>query len=146
MIWGCISHNRRGPLICIPPDKRKGADYVELILAGPLWDFYVEEYEAKGQVLVMEDGAPIHRTKLAKEFRAKNFMETIPHPAQSPDINPIEHAWKQLKTLVNERPQRPRNLDELWVALQEEWEKIDLDFINSLVHSMPKHVRAVYKV
>ena len=73
-------------------------------------------------------------------------METIPHPAQSPDINPIEHAWKQLKTLVNERPQRPRNLDELWVALQEEWEKIDLDFINSLVHSMPKRVRAVYKV
>jgi len=37
----------------------------------------------------------------------------------------------------------PRNVDELWTALQEEWEKIDMDFINSLVESMPDHVQAV---
>ena len=144
MVWGCISYNRRGPLGLIPSDKRSGVDYVELVLAGPLWDFYVEEYEEKGQVLVMEDGAPIHRSKVAKKFRSKNSMETFPHPAQSPDANPIEHVWKWLKVLVNKCPQHPRNLDELWLALQEEWEKIDLAFINSLVYSMPKCVQAVY--
>jgi hypothetical protein len=93
----------------------------------------------------MEDGAPIHRSKAANQFRSSNFVESIPHPAQSPDLNPIEHVWKRLKVLVNGRAHRPRNPDELWVALQEEWEKIDVDFINSLVCSMPRHVEAVYK-
>jgi transposase len=71
-------------------------------------------------------------------------METIPYPPQSPDLNPIEHVWKRLKVLVNKRPTRPRNPEELWIALQEEWLNIDIDFINSLIDSMPRHVHAVY--
>jgi transposase len=145
MVWGCIAYGQRGPLVRIPPDRRKGLDYVELILAGPLWDFYVEQYEEKGQVLVMEDGAPVHRSKIAKEFRSQNSLETIPHPPQSPDLNPIEHVWKRLKVLVNERPNRPTNAEELWVALREEWLKIDINFINSLIDSMPRRTRAVYE-
>jgi transposase len=59
-------------------------------------------------------------------------------------MNPIEHVWKQLKVLVNKRPIRPQNVDLLWVALQEEWLKIDNDFINSLIDSMPHCVQALY--
>ena len=40
----------------------------------------------------------------------------------------------------------PRNVDELWKALQEKWAKIDVEFINNLVKSMPKHAQAVYEV
>ena len=145
MVWGCISYGKRGPLVRIPSDKRKGPDYVDIILAGPLWDYYVERFNAMGAALVMEDGAPVHRAKVAKAFRTQNCMESIPHPPQSPDLNPIEHVWKRLKVLVNKRPTRPRNLDELWLALQEEWLKIDIDFINSLIDSMPRRVKAVYK-
>jgi hypothetical protein len=46
--------------------------------------------------------------------------------------------------LVNKRPIRPQNVDLLWVALQDEWLKIDNDFINSLIDSMPHHVQALY--
>jgi hypothetical protein len=143
MVWACFSHGRLGPLVRIPKDKRTGADYVQNVLAGTLWDFYSELYEEKGRVAIVEDGAPIHRSKLAKTFRAEHLIEVLPHPAQSPDLNPIEHIWTRLKTGINRRPVIPKNVDELWVALQEEWAKVDIDFINNLVKSMPDRVQAV---
>ena len=143
MIWGCIAFGKRGPLIQIPPNRRKGTDYVSLVLSGPLWEFYTELVEEKGAALVMEDGAPIHRSKVAKDFRVAHLIETLPHPAQSPDLNPIEHVWKRLKVGINKRPIRPKNLVELWVALKEEWEKVDVSFINDLVKSMPRRAQAV---
>jgi transposase len=115
-----------------------------LVLSGPLWDFYTKLYEERGLVAVMEDGAPVHRAKVAKEFRASHKLEVLPHPAQSPDMNPIEHVWKYLKVKINERPEVPKNVDELWEALLEEWGKIDVEFINTLAMSMPDHVQAVY--
>jgi hypothetical protein len=119
-------------------------DYVELVLAGPLWDFYVETYDEMGAARVMEDGAPVHRAKVSQAFRTHNSMEVMPHPPQSPDLNPIEHVWKKLKVLVNQRQTRPQNVDQLWIALQEEWLNISVDFINSLIDSMPRRVLAVH--
>jgi transposase len=145
MVWGCVAYNRKGPLIFLPKDRRTGHDYVELILAGPLWDFYKEIYDERGVAKVMEDGAPTHTSKAAKTFREMNSLETIPHPAQSPDLNPIEHVWKQLKMAVNKRSQIPRDADSLRNALLEEWDKLDLETINRMIESMPDRVDAVLK-
>jgi transposase len=144
-VWACISYGRRGPLVRIPSDRRKGVNYVDLILSGPLWDFYMEQSEEMGAVMVMEDGAPTHWSKMAKDFHSQHSMDVLPHPPQSPDLNPIEHVWKRLKVLVNKRPIHPRNGEELWVALQQEWLKIGVDFINSLIDSMPRCVEALHR-
>ena len=96
MVWGCIAHGRRGPLVRMPKDERKGTDYVRLILAGPLWDFYRDLFDERGIMAVMEDGAPIHRCAAAKNFHANHHIEVFSHLAQSPDLNPIEHVWKRL--------------------------------------------------
>ena len=60
-------------------------------------------------------------------------------------MNPIEHVWKQLKVLVNEHPIQLANIDELWVALQEEWLNIDHTFINLLIDLMPNRVQALHR-
>jgi len=65
----------------------------------------------------MEDGAPIHQSKIAKDFCILNSMKTLPHPPQSPDLNPIKHIWKKLKILVNKHPTHPKNTEALRVAL-----------------------------
>ena len=51
MVWGCISYGRQGPLMHIPLDQRKRVNYMQLILAGPLWDYYAECYDWMGAAI-----------------------------------------------------------------------------------------------
>ena len=141
MVWGCIAYNKKGPLVFIPKDKRLGQDYVDSIMAGPLWDFYAQLYDKRGVVLVMEDNAPTHTCRSAKIFRDKNLIDIFPHLAQSPDMNPIEHVWYLIKITINKRAVRPRNEEEMRGALLEKWEKININIINKLINSMFNHVQ-----
>ncbi|KAI3353188.1 hypothetical protein L3Q82_019735, partial [Scortum barcoo] len=42
--------------------------------------------------------------------------------SQSPDLNPIEHLWRDLKMAVHQRS--PSNLTELERICNEEWQRI----------------------
>lgn len=64
-------------------------------------------------------------------------------PPKSPDLNPIEHIWSKLKLLVSARENPPQNLADLQIAIEEEWNNIQQDLINRLVHSMPARCQAV---
>ena len=64
-------------------------------------------------------------------------------PAQWPDLNPIEHAWYLLDIRVRHRPDKPRNKQDLYEKLQEEWYKLDSNTLKNLVHSMPQRCQAV---
>lgn len=63
-------------------------------------------------------------------------------PAQSPDLNPIEHIWSDLKTRLGKR-QRASNRDDLWETILEEWEMTDPSLCRRLVESMPRRCAAV---
>ena len=92
MVWGCITYNKKGPLVFIPKDRRKGVDYVELIMTGPLWDFYEELYEERGVALIMKDGASIHKYNVTNKFKQNNSLKTFSHSTQSSNMNSIEHV------------------------------------------------------
>ena len=70
MIWGCMANGKLGPLILMPKEERTGVDYVRLVLSGPLWDFYSDLMEERGQVAVMEDGAPSSTVSRYQPYRA----------------------------------------------------------------------------
>ena len=67
MVWACMVHNKLGPLVILPSGRLNGEKYVELILDGPLWEFYSEIQGERGLALSREDGSPIHRCNLAKK-------------------------------------------------------------------------------
>ena len=63
-------------------------------------------------------------------------------PAQSPDLNPIEHFWDHLERCLRDRSDPPRNLVNLEVQLKEEWEKIPRRVFLKLIDSMPQRIEA----
>jgi transposase len=53
-----------------------------------------------GKLLVLWDGAPIHRSQPVKEFLASGAAARLhlePLPAYAPDLNPDEGIWRYLK-------------------------------------------------
>ncbi|KAF9478264.1 hypothetical protein BDN70DRAFT_809090 [Pholiota conissans] len=60
-------------------------------------------------------------------------------------MNIIEHTWEFLDHRICAHNPRPRNLDKLWLVLQEEWLKLDLDYIHKLYNSIPARVLALHK-
>src|SRR5829696_1545977 len=96
--------------------------------------------------IFMEDGAPIHTAKYSKNWRQNHGIISMKWPAQSPDLNPIENIWQQLKIAIEKRKQRPRNKEELLDTLQEEWENLKKkNCLDKLIKSMPKQIREVIK-
>ena len=66
-------------------------------------------------------------------------------PAQSPDLNPIEHLWHYLKKKLNEYENPSHSLHELWERVEREWNAIDKSVCQGLIESMHRHVAVVLK-
>jgi transposase len=125
----------------MPKDRRSAKDFVELVYNGELLHFMGRV----PQGLLMEDGAPIHCSKLCGEWRQSHLLEKLDWPANSPDLNPIENLWKILKDAVQHSPNRPRNLDDMKTIIEREWRLISDTKLLQLCHSMPSRLQAVIK-
>ena len=64
-------------------------------------------------------------------------------PAQSPDLNPIEHLWHHLKVKLAQYEKPAQSVTELWERVQEKWEKIPVEVCQNLIESMPRRIAAV---
>ena len=63
------------------------------------------------------------------------------HPAKSPDFNPIELVWNDLKFYLRNNI-RPNNLQELVAAMNRFWEtKVTIEYCNSKIN----HIETVLK-
>lgn len=91
---------------------------------------------------LLEDGDPSHGIRipgLAQELRDQYCIKNHQHPAQSPDLNPIEGVWLILKERVRKRVWR--TLEELKEVVQDEWAKIDQSEIRKRIDEMPERCR-----
>ena len=75
-------------------------------------------------MILQEDNDPSYRQRsgprgAANKLREANWIATLKHPAQSPDLNPIEGLWAILKQRMRRR-KRLQTVEELKTALREE--------------------------
>jgi hypothetical protein len=63
-----------------------------------------EESKHSRRAIFQEDNDSSHGTRstnnVARELKKANSIETLQHPAQSPDLSPIEGIWNILKQQV----------------------------------------------
>lgn len=89
--------------------------------------------------LLQEDGDPSHDMRkrgLAQEYKERHNIQNLTHPAQSPDLNPIEGIW----SIIKQRLRRKifNSEEDMKEALQQEWDKITLEEIRHRIADMPR--------
>ncbi|KAK3568277.1 hypothetical protein QTP86_002767 [Hemibagrus guttatus] len=91
--------------------------------------------------VLQQDNVPKHTSKSTSEWLKKNKMKTLEWPSQSPDLNPIEMLWHDLKKVVHAR--KPSNVAEIQQFCKDEWAKIPPQRCNRLIASYRKRLIAV---
>jgi hypothetical protein len=105
----------------------------------------IEDQFIDDSCLCQHDSVPCHKARSVREWFMDNKVPEIDCPAQSPDLNSVEHLWDELERRLHSRPQCPTSLTVLAIALQVEWAVILPETFRHLVESLPGRVQAVIK-
>ena len=112
--WGCFTAGETGALHKIDGFMRMENDVASIY---PIYPHLKTSVKAWSQM-----GLPKHTSKIVAKWLKDYKVKVLEWPSQSPDLNPIEHLWAELKKHV--RAMRPTNLTQLHQLCQEEWAKI----------------------
>ena len=137
-VWGCISKRGTSPLFMFT-GIMDAKFYCEEILTKRLNPF-IDDVFPEGHRF-MQDNDPKHTSKLAKETFEKLNINWWKTPAESPDMNPIENLWHEIKERLR-NDIKPRTKEELLDGLNEVWGSITPEkcrrYISHLRKVIPK--------
>ena len=63
------------------------------------------------EVYLLQDNASAHVSEKTMDFLGNKAIETMNHPPNSPDLNPIEQIWALLKHKIEQK--NPRTKEQL---------------------------------
>ena len=89
----------------------------------------------------MQDNDPKHTSIHASDFMTENGINWWKTPAESPDLNPIENMWHELKEYIR-REVKPKTKQELIDGIVSFWETVTVEkcckYINHLKKVIPR--------
>lgn len=103
----------------------------------------VERLNTVDHWTLQQSNDPKHTSKSTKAWLRKRPWNALAWPIQSPDLNPTENLWWDLKNVVAARTLS--NITELEVFACEEWAKILIERCKKPVNTYQKHFLEVIK-
>ncbi|KFM75978.1 Transposable element Tcb1 transposase, partial [Stegodyphus mimosarum] len=142
MVWGMFSWHSLGSLIIVEGtmDQYKYAS----VLADHVHP-YMRIVFPQDDGIFQQDNARCHTAASVRAWFEEHQDEftVLPWPANSPDLNPIEHLLDHLDRVVRAMDPQPRNLAQLATALESAWLNIPENTFRDLCDSLPARLAAV---
>ena len=99
--------------------------------------------------LWLQDGDPRQNSKAARTEWEKLGCEMFSIPARSPDLNPIENLFHNIRTQLSEDAFKKKIMKEDYgqfvARIKKTFEEYPKDIINKTIASMPRRMAAVVK-
>lgn len=140
MVWGCMSARGVGTMLIVNGkiDSYKYCETIEEGIYSSLPKLFPEE-----NFVFMHDYAPAHNSKFTKEWLQDHDIEMLSWPSNSPDLNPIENLWRQMKIRIRQVHPLPRTKAELIAVIKDVWNNFPSTKCAELVKSMPERLAEV---
>ena len=122
MVWGCMGWNGVEKLVEVQ-GLIDATQYCEILDEGVMESFEKLDIPEDEQIF-QQDNDPKHTSGKADQWFQDNNVQVLEWPAQSPDINPIEHLWHHLKCQLLKYDTPPKGVHELWERVVKEWNEI----------------------
>ena len=141
-VWAGIS-KRGATKICIFSGIMDAAFYTE-ILSECLLPFLNEKFP-NGEHFFMQDNDPKHVSRTAQQFFEVQNINWWKTPPESPDLNPIENLWHELKEYLRAKV-KPKNLTELIAGIKKFWSTVTPEKCTKYIRHLRKVVPKVLEV
>ena len=141
MVWGCISHDCKLGLVTIQGNLT-GDQYIRDVLQ-PVVVPHFNNHPLATRTVYMDDNARPPRSREVTAYLQSEGVTSVPWPAMSPDLNPIEHIWDMLGHHIQAREPAVQNIRQLEAALHREWQQLSQQDIQRLTVGMRRRVEAV---
>lgn len=145
MFWGSFSGTQRGPSLFW--EKSWGSITAEKY-SQKILPLIASKLQSESSLVFMQDGAPSHTARHTREQISRYGIQPIFWPSFSPDLNPIESVWDQMKTYIDDHypeayAHSQRSSNRLRDIVEEAWNSITSDQLLRLLRSMPTRCQAV---
>ena len=84
----------------------------------------------------MDDNARPHRSRALTAYLQSEAVTSVPWPAMSPDLNPIEHICDMLGRRIQAREPPVQNIRQLEAALHRELQQLSQQDIRCITGGM----------
>lgn len=145
MVWGSMTYKGVGTLHVF--QGRMTADmYIDILEANLLPTMHLlGTFNDVQDPIFQQDNDPKHTAYRVYDWFNDRGIQVLDWPAQSPDLNPIEHLWTELKKRIYQYNTPAAGMVELERRMREKWAEIPVTVCQTLIDSMPRRIEAVIK-
>ncbi|KAL4499093.1 hypothetical protein ABPG72_016995 [Tetrahymena utriculariae] len=137
MVWGSISFKGKIHLEFVE-DRLNSLKYI-----GILQKMIPKANAQFGKKMwkMQQDNAAVHKAKIVTNYLDDENINTLVHPPNSPDLNPIEFIWGLMKREVENST--PKNKEELRNSILKSWNNIQISTIKNCINHLHSYIQKV---
>lgn len=140
-VWGAISRRGRAGLAIF--EGIMDSNFYHSILRDHLLPFVRSSYPDGHRF--MQDNDPKHTSRATKAWFEENGVHWWPTPPESPDLNPIENVWHQMKEHIRKKV-KPTSKEELINGIRDAWCLLTPELCNRYISHLNKVIPKVIEV